>query len=59
MTNSNEKNIIEYKMSYTLAKDLLSNRVGEDIKMNPKDYLIKVVNENFGLKGICVSVIID
>lgn len=42
--------MFEYNMSYVMAKELLKNRKGNDAKMNPQDYLIKVVNEQFGLK---------
>ena len=49
---------IEYKMSSTMAKDLLKTRQGEELKMNTQDYLCKVVNENFYLYGTCVRVLI-
>lgn len=48
---------IEYKMPELMARELLKNRKGDDAKMRPNDYLCKVVNENFGLKGHCVKVI--
>ena len=40
-----------------MARELLKARKGEEAKMRPNDYLCKVVNENFGLKGYCVKVI--
>ena len=49
---------VEYKMTETLAKELLKKRKGTDAKMNPTDYLCKVVNETFGLKNYCVNVIL-
>lgn len=48
---------IEYKMPEKMAQELLKGRKGEETKMRPNDYLCKVVNENFGLKGHCVKVI--
>ena len=48
---------IEYKMPEAMAREYLKNRKGDDVKMRPNDYLCKVVNENFGLKGNCVNVI--
>ena len=50
---------VEYKMSETMAKDLLAQRKGDELKMRPVEYLCKIVNERFGLKGVCNNVIID
>lgn len=50
-------NTYKYKMSKVMAKDLLSNRKGEEAKMHPQDFLCKVVNEEYGLKGTCIEVI--
>lgn len=44
---------VEYTMAKTLAQELLKNRKGEEKKMRPNDYLCKVVNTEFGLKGCC------
>ena len=49
--------IIEYKMPEKMAIELLKNRKGDEAKMRPNDFLCKVVNESFGLKGYCVNVI--
>ena len=49
--------IIEYKMPEDVAKEYLKHRQGDDLKLHPNDYLCKVVNESFGLKGYCVNVI--
>ena len=46
----------EYVMTKAMANDLLNNRTGDDKKMNPADYLIKVVNNEFGVLGICSKV---
>ena len=48
---------IEYKMPKQMAKELLRTRKGDDLKMRPNDYLVKVVNENFGLLHHCTRVI--
>ena len=50
-------NDFKYKMSKTMAKDLLSTRKGEEAKMHPQQYLCKVVNEEFGLRGTCTEVV--
>ena len=51
---------ISYSMSAGMAKALLEERKGvEEKKMRPQEYLCQVVNEQFGLNGICVSVIIE
>ena len=47
---------VEYRMSPVLAKELLKNRKGADVKMRTQDYLCKYVNEECGLKGQCVVV---
>lgn len=49
---------IEYKMPDAMAKAYLKARGGEDMKMHPNAYLCKVVNEEFGLRGHCVKVIV-
>lgn len=47
---------LEYRMSKILAADLLKKRQGEDKKMKPNDYLCKIVNQQFGLRGTCIYV---
>ena len=49
---------IAYEMDKTLAKEILSTRKGTEQNMNPQDFLCKVVNESFGLKGHCAYVFI-
>ena len=48
---------IEYKMPEAMAKAYLNERTAEEKKMRPNDFLCKIVNEEFGLKGYCTSVI--
>ena len=61
-TNKNKRTVedigcVEYKMPEAMARELLKNRKGDETKMRPNEFLCKVVNENFGLKGHCVNVI--
>ena len=46
----------EYVMSKELAKELLDSRHGDEKKMRPHDYLVKTVNEQYGISGTCVKV---
>lgn len=48
---------IEYKMPKEMATMYLKTAKGEFAKKHPKEYLIQVVNEEFGVKGTCVNVI--
>ena len=52
------KGNIEYKMSKEMADFYLKNRKGEDKKKYPQKYLCEIVNEQFGIKGVCTKVII-
>lgn len=49
---------VSYTMSEGVAKDLLAQRKGDEKKMQPQAYLCHIVNEQFGIKGHCVKVII-
>lgn len=49
---------IEYKMSGITAKALLASRKGADAKMNPAEYLCKIIDEEYGLKEKCVSIML-
>ena len=49
---------IEYLMPAAVAEDYLKTRKGEDKKLQPQDYLIKVVNEEYGLMYNCTKVTI-
>ena len=48
---------IEYKMPEAMARAYLNGRNAEEKKMHPNDFLRKIVNEGFGLKGYCTRVI--
>lgn len=41
--------MFEYNMSSTMAKALLKERKDREKKMPPQEYLVQVVNEQFGL----------
>ena len=49
---------IEYEMSKEMAKQILTTRKGTDQNVHPQEFLKRVVNEDFGLKGYCTNVII-
>ena len=53
----NKEYTVEYRMPVGVAKTLLVARKGEEKKMSPNDYLCKVVNECYGIKGHVVNVI--
>ena len=42
--------MFEYNMSKEMAIELLKNRKGDEKNMNPQDYFVKIVNEQFGLR---------
>ena len=56
VVKSNE-DVFKYKMPEYMAKAYLKDRKGSDLKMDANDFLCKVVNDNFGLKGRCVKVL--
>ena len=49
----------KYVMSTEMAKNLIENRSGEEKKMRHHDYLVNVVNEEFGISGTCVEIILE
>ena len=46
-----------YKMPELMAKEYLATRKNEDAKIHPKEYLKRIVNDNFDIKGYCIKVI--
>lgn len=46
--------LVEYKMSRLMAEEILRGK-----KANPQEVLCAYVNENCGLKGYCVRVLVD
>ena len=51
--------MFEYKMSVEMAEAVLKERKGEDKKSRGQDYLVKYVNEQFGLLLPVVRVIVE
>ena len=51
-------NPYEYKMPETFARNLLSKRKGEEKNLKPQEYLCAYVNEQYGIKGTCVRVVL-
>ena len=50
---------VEYTMTKDMAKYFLDNRDGNEKKVRPHAYLVQVVNEQFGILGTCVQVVIE
>ena len=48
---------IEYEMSKEMAKQILATRKGADQNVHPQEFLCRIVNEEFGLKGNCTRVL--
>lgn len=49
----------KYKMSKEMADAYLKSRSGDEKNKHPQEYLCMVVNNEFGVKGNCIQVIID
>lgn len=52
-----KNNTFEYKMSPVLVNTYLKMRKGKEKTGDIQEYLCRVVNEEFGLKGICTKVL--
>ena len=46
----------KYVMPQAMVDFLMKQRKGDENKMNRDDYLKKVVNEQFGLRGTCTEI---
>lgn len=58
--NKGEINMeLRYKMSRRMYNDLLKTRDNEEKKMYPKDFVLKYINDTFGLRGKVVSIILE
>lgn len=56
--NMNKNNRpIEYQMTKTAFQELLKTRTADD-KSNPYTYVMKVLNETYGLRGIVKKIIL-
>lgn len=47
---------LEYRMSKKMFNSILAERSEGEKKQNPKDYVAKVINEQFGLKGTVTNI---
>ena len=56
-TLSEKAGFVEYKMPYKMAKAYLDSRKDSEKKKPINDFLVDIVNKEFGLKGHCVKVI--
>ena len=52
-----QKGNFEYKMTKEMANAYLNARKGEEKKKHPQEYLCQIVNNEFGIKGICTRVL--
>lgn len=52
---NNKSGYIEYKMPTQMAQSYIKMHKGKIPNVN--DYLCKIVNEEFGLKGQCIRVL--
>lgn len=50
---------IEYKMSKSMFQALLRERKEDEVRLNPYSYVMKIINEQFGLKGTVTHVIVE
>lgn len=50
-------NDFEYKMSEQLVQTYLKMRKGKDKTADPQEYLCKIINEEYGIKGNCTKVL--
>lgn len=49
-------NNFEYRMTKECFQSIVATRSGEDKGMNPYSYVIKYINDVYGLKGVCTKV---
>lgn len=52
------RGLIEYQMSKGMAEDILGNRFGKEKNINHQKYLCDFVNDQMGLIGYCIKVVI-
>lgn len=57
--NNNDVNAgyFEYKMTNELAQSYLKMRKGKERTSDIQNYLCNIVNEEYGIKGICTKVL--
>lgn len=47
---------IEYEMTKEMAKQILATRKGAEQNVPPQEFLCRVVNDEFRVKGNCIRV---
>lgn len=47
----------EYKMTPEMTQFYLKNRKGKDKTADLQEYLCRIVNTEFGIKGTCIKVL--
>lgn len=52
------KDTFKYKMSRECFKSILDTRKGKEKNMNPYVYAKNYINDEYGLKGTCVEVVV-
>lgn len=50
-------NTFEYKMTPEMVQTYLKMRKGKDKTADIQEYLCKIVNEEYGIKGVCAKVL--
>ncbi len=58
MNNIQFRELIHYQMPKAMADDLLSTRNKAEMKIDPQKYLCDYVNDQLGLLGHCVHVVV-
>lgn len=58
MDMQGKSGFIRYQMPKEMALGLLRAREKEEKKMDIQEYLCKIVNDHYGLKGYCVEVLV-
>lgn len=56
-SSSEKAGFVEYKMPIAMAKAYLASRKDNEKKKPVDEFLVGIVNKDFGLKGHCVKVI--
>lgn len=56
-TLSEKAGFVEYKMPEKMVKAYLDSRKDSEKKRSIQEFLVNIVNQEFGLKGHCVKVI--
>lgn len=50
---------LKYKMNRKLYNSILDSRSGDERKMGTREFVMKYINDTFGLKGTVTAIIIE